>query len=126
MWNYIWEISKRVSYVKENYMWRYCLDNYLAPCVLTSTDLDWQRYRNIRINVCSKVGDLLLGRLPHHAGVIFRATEDTTQIVEGAEASTLVCQHLLGQGFPQALCVYATDAGELIPCLHPLLSEAFL
>ena len=69
-----------------------------------------------------KGGDLLLGRLSH-AGAILRATEDTTQIVEGAEASTLVCQHLLGQGFPQALCVYAIDARELIPRLHPLRSE---
>ena len=74
----------------------------MAPCVLTSTDLDWQRHFNIRTNVCSKVSELLLGTLSH-AGAIFRATEDTTQIVEGAEARTLVCQHLLGQGFPQAL-----------------------
>ena len=65
---------------------------------------------------------MLRGRFLH-AGAIFRATEDTTQIVEGAEASTLVCQHLLRQGFPQALCVHAIDSCELIPRLHPLRSE---
>ena len=121
MWSYIWKIWKMVSYVKENKMWRKCLDNCLAPCVLTSTDLDWQRHCSIRTNVSSKVNDLLLGRLTH-ASAIFRATEDTTQIVEGAEASTLVCQHLLGQGFPQAFCVYDIDACELISRLHPLRS----
>ena len=96
-----------------------CLDNCSAPCVLTSTDLDWQRHCDIRTNECSEVDDLLLGRLLH-AGAIFRATEHTTQIVEGAEASTLVCQHLLGQGFPQALlclrhrCVRADLLGRVL------------
>ena len=64
----------------------------------------------------AKVGDLLLGKFLH-AGAIFRATEDTAQVVEGAEASTLVCQHLIGQGFPQAL------VSEQILRLHPLRSD---
>ena len=68
------------------------------------------------------MSNLLLGRL-RHAGAIFRATEDTTQIVQCAEASAVSCQHLLGHGFPQALCVYAVDACELILHLHPLRSE---
>ena len=98
------------------------LEIYDREIYVWDTDMDWQRHCNVSTNVCIKVDDLLLGRLLH-ADAIFRATEDTTQIVEGAEASTLVCQHLFGQSFPQALCVYAIDACELILRLHPLRSE---
>ena len=82
MWSYIWAIWNR-GVTREGK-----LDvEIMCGQLFGSLCFDFHRHGLATLvqyskkkNVCSKVGDLLLGGKFHHAGAVFRAAEDTTQI----------------------------------------------